>query len=327
MPKSENQKQKLLCLKDFFERETDEDHPAAMADIISYLAAKDIKAERKSIYSDIQTLQDYGMDIVLQKGKTGGYYLASREFELPELKLLVDAVQSSKFLTDRKSMALIKKLEGLSSRHEGSRLRRQVVVSGRVKTMNESIYYNVDRIHDAIADNSQISFRYYDWNLDGSRHYREGPYKASPYALCWDDENYYLIAHSERHGLTHYRVDKMDSIRATGQERIRTEELDSLDLASYTKKVFGMFNGDETTVRMRFHRSMAGVVIDRFGHDCMLIPDGEEHFCFTTSVVVSPQFLGWVAGLGQNVRILYPESVVQEYRDLLEKTLSQYQTE
>jgi len=327
MPKSENQKQKLLCLKDFFERETDEEHPASMADILNFLASKEIKAERKSIYSDIQTLQDYGMDIVLQKGKTGGYYLASREFELPELKLLVDAVQSSKFLTDRKSMALIKKLEGLSSRHEGSRLRRQVVVSGRVKTMNESIYYNVDRIHDAIADNSQISFRYYDWNMDGSRHYREGQYKASPYALCWDDENYYLIAHSERHGLTHYRVDKMDSIRATGQERIRTEELESLDLASYTKKVFGMFNGEETTVRMRFHRSMAGVVIDRFGHDCMLIPDGEEHFCFTTSVVVSPQFLGWVAGLGQNVRILYPESVVKEYRDMLQNTLTQYQAE
>ena len=327
MPKSENQKQKLLWLKTFFERETDENHPASMADILAFLAAKDISAERKSIYSDIQTLQDFGMDIVLQKGKTGGYYLASREFELPELKLLVDAVQSSKFLTDKKSLALIQKLEGLSSRHEGSQLRRQVVVSGRVKTMNESIYYNVDRIHDAIAENSQITFRYYDWEMDGTRKYREGTYSASPYALCWDSENYYLIAHSERHGMTHYRVDKMTSIRTTGQPRIKTEETSKLDLANYTKKVFGMFNGSETTVRLRFEKSMAGVVIDRFGHDCMLIPDGPDHFQFTTSVVVSPQFLGWVAGLGQKVRILHPEHVVEAYRSLLTETLSQYQSE
>lgn len=324
MAKSENQKQKLLLLKAFFERETDEEHPVSMADILDYLASHDIKAERKSIYSDIQTLQDYGMDIVLQKGKNGGYYLASREFELPELKLLVDAVQSSKFLTDRKSLSLIRKLEGLSSRHEGSLLRRQVVVSGRVKTMNESIYYNVDRIHDAIAQNSQISFRYYDWNMDGSRIYRDGTYLASPYALCWDDENYYLIAHSDRHGLTHYRVDKMDTIRTTGKPRVITEESKHLDLASYTKKVFGMFNGSETTVKLRFDRSMAGVVIDRFGHDCMLIPDGEDHFCFTTSVVVSPQFLGWIAGLGNKVKILYPQSVVDAYRTLLQETLAQY---
>ena len=184
MPKSENQKQKLLHLKVFFERETDENHPASMTQILEHLAARDIKAERKSIYSDIQTLQDFGMDIVLEKGKAGGYYLASREFELPELKLLVDAVQSSKFLTDKKSLSLIQKLEGLSSHHEASQLRRQVVVSGRVKTMNESIYYNVDRIHDAIAQNSQIQFRYYDWGIDGKRMYRKGSYTASPYALC-----------------------------------------------------------------------------------------------------------------------------------------------
>lgn len=324
MPKSENQKKKLLLLKAFFERETDENHPATMAQILDYLAAQDIHAERKSVYSDIQTLQACGMDIVSLRGKTGGYYLASREFELPELKLLVDAVQSSKFLTDRKSMALIRKLEGLASRHEASQLRRQVVVRGRVKTMNESIYYNVDRIHDAIAVNSQIRFRYYDWGVDGQRHYRVGTYVASPYALCWDDENYYLIAHSERHGITHYRVDKMDTIVQTGQPRVQTEETKNLNLADYAKKVFGMFNGNELAVRLRFHNSLAGVVIDRFGHDSMLIPDGPDHFIFSTSVVDSPLFLGWVAGFGQKVQILSPQSLVDEYRAMLADTLTLY---
>jgi len=324
MAKSENQKKKLLVLKDFFERETDENHPANMAQLLDYLSTQGIHAERKSVYSDIQMLQEYGLDIVAKKGKYGGYYLASRDFELPELKLLVDAVQSSKFLTDRKSLALIQKLSGLCSRHEASQLRRQVVVRGRVKTMNESIYYNVDRIHDAIAENAQIRFRYYDWGVDGRRHYRDSPYIASPYALCWDNENYYLIAYSARHGITHYRVDKMDTIVKTGRPRIQTDETKSLDLPGYAKKVFGMFGGDERTVRMRFENSLAGVVIDRFGHDCILIPDGEDHFVFTAAVIDSPLFLGWVAGFGQKVQLLGPPQLVEEYREMLAGTLSLY---
>lgn len=317
MAKSENQKQKLLALKEFFEQETDENHPAGMSDIIAYLAARDIGAERKSIYSDIQTLQDFGMDIVAVKGKTGGYFLGSREFELAELKLLVDAVQSSKFLTDKKSLSLIKKLSGLVSRHEAAQLRRQVVVSGRVKTMNESIYYSVDRIHDAIAGNAQITFRYFDWAVDGSRRYRENTYVASPYALCWDNANYYLIAYTSQHGITHYRVDKMDAIEILSQPRIQTPETQNLDLASYAKKVFGMFNGQETMVKLRFENRLAGVVIDHFGHDSMMIPDDHDHFTFTTTVINSPQFLGWIAGFGNQVQILYPQSMIDAYTDML----------
>ena len=324
MPKSENQKRKLLLLEAFFQQETDEAHPASMNDILAFLDANGIRAERKSIYSDIQTLQECGMDIVRAEGKTGGYFLASRMFEIAELKLLVDAVQSCKFLTDRKSNSLIRKLEQLASRHEAQQLRRQVTVSGRVKTMNESIYYNVDRLHDAIANNSQIRSRYFEWGMDGKRHFREKSYCASPYALCWDDENYYLIAHSERHGLTHYRVDKMDTITATGTPRIQTEESRNLNLAAYAKKVFGMFGGEETNVRLRFDRSLAGVVIDRFGRDCMLIPDGAEHFTVTVTVAVSPLFLGWLAGFGQKVQILYPQSVIDAYRALLAPALALY---
>ena len=324
MPKQERQKQKLLVLKEFFERETDEAHPASMPEILAYLAARDIPAERKSVYSDIETLRDFGLDLCLRRGRGGGYFLASRAFELPELKLLVDAVQSSRFLTDRKSMALIGKLSALASRHDAARLQRQVVVSGRVKTMNESIYYNVDRIHDAILNNSQIRFGYFDWDLGGARRARPGPYVASPYALCWDHENYYLIAHSARHGLTHYRVDKMTRIQETGTPRVQTEETAKLDLAAYLKKTFGMFGGQEMTVRLRFPRRLAGVIYDRFGHDAMLIPDREDCFTFTAAVVDSPLFYGWLAGFGGQAELLSPPAARQEFRAMLEDALALY---
>ncbi len=324
MSRSEKQKLKLLYLKDILTAQTDAAHPLTAQELIDLLEQRGIRAERKSIYSDVEYLREYGMDIMQIKGPGGGYYLASREFELPELKLLVDAVQSSKFLSEKKSLQLIEKLGTLASRYESGALRRQVVVSGRVKTMNESIYYNVDRLHEAIADNSQISFRYFDWDLRGERRYRPGRYTASPYALCWDDENYYLIAHSERHGLTHYRVDKMASITQTGQARVLGPDYESLDLSGYGKNVFGMFRGTRSTIRLRFENSLSGVVIDRFGRNSLCVPDGPEHFLFTADVVVSPQFYAWLAGLGNRVRIVQPESAAADYQDYLRGILASY---
>lgn len=235
MGRTENQKLKLLYLKELFERQSDEEHLLSMQDILDALAAHGIRAERKSVYDDILCLQQFGMDIVTVRGRKGGYFLASRTFELPELKLLVDAVQSSRFLSERKSMQLIAKLETLASQYAAGSLRRQVTVAGRVKTMNESVYYSVDLLHEAIQKNSRITFRYFDYDLNGSRRYRPGLYTASPYALCWQDENYYLIAHSERHGLTHYRVDKMASISMTGQPRYMDAQTRELDLTEYGK--------------------------------------------------------------------------------------------
>ena len=324
MSRSEKQKLKLLYLKDILTAQTDAAHPLTAQELIDLLEQRGIRAERKSIYSDVEYLREYGMDIMQIKGPGGGYYLASREFELPELKLLVDAVQSSKFLSEKKSLQLIEKLGTLASRYESGALRRQVVVSGRVKTMNESIYYNFDRLHEAIADNSQISFRYFDWDLRGERRYRPGRYTASPYALCWDDENYYLIAHSERHGLTHYRVDKMASITQTGQARVLGPDYESLDLSGYGKNVFGMFRGTRSTIRLRFENSLSGVVIDRFGRNSLCVPDGPEHFLFTADVVVSPQFYAWLAGLGNRVRIVQPESAAADYQDYLRGILASY---
>ncbi|MCQ2418865.1 MAG: WYL domain-containing protein [Clostridia bacterium] len=325
MAKSEKQKLKLLYLKDYLEQYTDPDHPASIKDILDYLAQFGIRAERKSIYSDVQYLMDYGMDIEVLHGRGGGYYVNSRQFELPELKLLVDAVQSSKFLTQRKSMALIKKLAGLSSLHEQQLLKRQVVVSGRVKTMNESIYYNVDTIHSAIAENRQISFTYSEWGLDRKRHAREGIYTASPFLLIWDDENYYLVAHSEKHGLTHYRVDKMDRINLLSSPRTMLPEHERPDPTVYSKQVFNMFSGEKTQVKLRFDNSLVGVVIDRFGSDIMLIPDGPDHFIYTADIAVSPLFLGWLAGFGGRAKILFPNSLIDQYKAFCAESLAQYQ--
>jgi len=325
MAKTEGQKLKLLYLKEYLENASDENHPLSTQQLIDYLAAHNINAERKSIYNDIECLQDFGLDIIHKPGRNGGYYLASREFELPELKLLVDAVQSYKFLTSKKSMQLIEKLSHMASIHEAGSLKRQVVVSGRVKTMNESIYYNVDAIHEAIANNSKISFRYTEWGVDGQRHTRPGLYEASPYALIWDDENYYLVAHTERHGITHYRVDKMAQIQITNKKRYITAETKSINAANYGRNVFGMFGGKTTSVRMRFDNSLVGVVIDRFGADTILIPDGPNHFIITMDICVSPLFLGWLAGFGDHVQILSPQSVIDAYLALSVPAIEQYQ--
>ena len=325
MARSDDQKRKLLYLRELLEQQSDENHPLSTQYILEYLAERGIQAERKSIYSDIACLQDFGMDICTRRGRGGGFFLASRAFELPELKLLVDAVQASRFLTKRKSMELISKLEALASRHDAGSLRRQVTVSGRVKTMNESIYYNVDRIHDAIAHNSQITFRYFDWGVDRERHYRDRTYAASPYALCWDDQNYYLIAHSERHGITHYRVDKMAQLQMLDTPRIVNDETRALDVSKYGKNVFGMFGGEQMQVKMRFENPLAGVVLDRFGHDVMLIPDGDSHYTLTTDIAVSPVFFGWLAGFGGAAKIVFPQSAVEAYLELCKHSMEQYE--
>jgi predicted DNA-binding transcriptional regulator YafY len=284
----------------------------------------DISCDRKTVYSDIAALQEYGIDIESVPGKNGGYYIASRNFELPELKLLIDAVQSSRYLTEGKSRELIEKLCNQCNEHDSKLLRRNVLVSGRVKSMNETIYYNVDAIQDAIAQNKQISFLYFDWDFGGKRRYRDKTYQASPYGLCQDNENCYLLAWSERYGVTHYRVDRMDKINVIEQNRIPCPELTGKALNEHAERHFQMFSGQEINVKLRFHRSLLNVVIDRFGKDTMLIPDGDEHFNFTVRVAVSPMFLSWVIGFGTKAKILYPQSVVEECKKLCLEAMEQY---
>lgn len=313
MAKSERQKLKLLILRDYLRSHTDEQHPVSMQQILAALEGEGIRAERKSVYDDLDTLRDYGMEIRKVSGKNGGYYVPERDFALSELKLLVDAVQAARFLSEKESMALIRKLAALSSAHEAELLRREVVVTGRAKSGSEDVCRNVDTLHAAIAGNSRITFRYFDYDLNGSRRYRPGLYTASPYALCWQDENYYLIAHSERHGLTHYRVDKMASISMTGQPRYMDAQTRELDLTEYGKNVFGMFAGSREQLRLRFDRSLAGVVIDRFGRGTPCVPDGPDAFICTVEVAVSPNFFGWLASFGARAQLLSPAPVREAF--------------
>ena len=325
MPKSDNQKLKIFYIHDYLLKNSHQDHPVRAAELISMLERQhNISCDRKTVYSDIAALQDYGVDIVSIPGKNGGYYIASRNFELPELKLLIDAVQSSRFLTEKKSRELIEKLCSQCSVHDARLMRRDVLVSGRVKSMNETIYYNVDAIQEAIGQNRAITFLYFDWDINGQRRYREKQYVASPYGLCQDNENCYLLAHSPRHGVTSYRVDRMQEIQLTEEPRTPCPELTGKNLTEHANRLFQMYSGDATTVKLRFHRSLTNVVIDRFGRDTMLIPDGEEHFVFTVNVAVSPMFLSWVIGFGSKARILHPQSVIDRCRDMCRQAMEQY---
>lgn len=328
MAKSANQKCKLLYIVKILSEQTDENHTISTQELIRQLAEYQIGAERKSIYNDIEQLRQFGYDIVQSKDRQGvGYYLAAREFELPELKVLVDAVQASKFITLKKSQELIKKIEGLASRNEAKQLHRQVYVLNRIKTENESIYYNVDDIHKAIQQNKKISFRYYEYTVQKKMKFRrEGlPYEISPWMLTWNDENYYLIAYDhEVEMIKHFRVDKMKDISITSCDREGSEALKQLDVASYANKTFGMFGGEEEMVTLYFANRLVGVVIDRFGKDIDIRQRDDEHFSIRVKLVVSGQFFGWLTGLGQEASIMAPESIKERYQMFLQEILESY---
>ncbi len=317
MAKSPHQKLKLLYLVKFLMQHSDEEHPVSTAQIIEELSKNGISAERKSIYDDIEALGLFGIDIIQVKGKNGGYYIGERDFELPELKLLVDSIQSSKFITQDKTYKLIKKIENLASVYDGQLLQRQVYVTNRVKSMNESIYYAVDVISDAITQNKKIRYKYFEYTVEKKHRYRHDGafYEVSPFALIWDDENYYMLAwDSEAEKMKHYRVDKMEKVALTESEREGTEEFKAFDMSSYTKTVFGMFGGNEQKVKLRFANHLVGAVLDRFGRDTIIIKDGDEHFLFTVNVVVSQQFLAWVFGFGTEAEIISPKDVREEMK-------------
>jgi len=312
MAKSMMQKSKILYLAKIFKENTDEEHGLTVNELINALDNVGISAERKSIYDDIETLRAFGMDIEMRKGADFRYYLVSREFELPELKLLVDSVQSSKFITHKKSLELIKKLESFTSRYQAQKLSRQVFVSNRIKTMNESIYYTVDYIHEAISTNSKISFQYFDWSVDKEKILRHNGkiYSVSPHALTWDDENYYLIAYdAESSMIKHYRVDKMINLRILDQRRDENTVFDDFDTALYSKKTFGMFGGEETIVTLRCKNSLSNVIIDRFGNDITFFKADDEHFDINVHVAKSPVFLSWVMIFGDDIEIISPAKV------------------
>jgi len=322
MPRSTGQKLKILYLMRILLDQTDETHMLSVGELISKLGEYGVSAERKSVYDDIEALRHYGLDIMLDRTKTFGYYVAGRDFELPELTLLADAVQSSKFITEKKSLELIKKLERLTNIYDAGKLRRQVHIRDRVKNMNESIYYSVDALHEAITEGKKINFRYFDYDIHKRRVFRKNGalYTVSPVALTWNEENYYLIAHSDdRDGFTHFRVDRMSNVLKLDENR--SDGARDFNIADYSKKVFGMFGGEETNVRLRVNNHLVGAVIDRFGKDVTMLADGDEHFTINIRVALSPVFYGWLFQFGELCDVLSPQSLKDDLKKQAEKLI------
>ena len=331
MPKGTNQKFKLYHLARIMLEKTDEDHYITMPEIMEALGKYDITADRKTIYNDLRDLETLGIEVEGEPvGNRYHYHVIGRPFELPELKLLVDAIQSSKFITERKTNALIKKLEQLVSKYEAMKLQRQVYVSGRIKTMNESIYYTVDAIHNAISENKKIRFQYFQWNVKKEMELRHNGawYHISPWGLSWDNENYYLVGYDSDTGqIKHYRVDKMLHIQMSHDKREGRDHFKKLDMADYAKKSFGMFGGKEQAVKLRVANHLAGVIIDRFGKDVIMIPEDDKHFTVNVEVHVSSQFLAWVFSLGEGVKIISPNEVLEQMKTEIERLIRQYEIE
>ena len=328
MSKGTNQKMKLYYLARIMTAKTDDDHMITMSEIKKELEAYGVTADRKSLYEDLEALRVLGIDVIGEKiGRNYFYHVGGKQFEIAEMKLLVDAVQSSKFITEKKSGELIKKITDMASEYEAAQLKRQVVVRGRVKTMNESIYYFVDDIHRAISGNKQISFEYMKWNLEKKMvPRRDSAYVVSPWALTWDSENYYLIAYDEEAGcIKHFRVDKMKSIRILSEKRTGRDNFKAFDLAQYTKMNFDMFAGDETKVTIAFQNDFIGVMLDRFGRDIPVHPAAEPGWSQTVvDVSLSDRFYGWLFAAGTNVRLLAPANAVKAFKEELEKVRKGY---
>lgn len=327
MAKNSGQKLKLLYIVKILTEESDENHPVSTKTLIEKLGNYGVSAERKSIYDDIAKLQDFGYDIIQMDNRNGGgYYLASREFELAELKLLVDAVQSCRFITQKKSRELIKKLERMSGKYDAGQLQRQVYVAGRVKTENESIYYSIDALHHAMQENKKISFLYMEWNGKKELVPRKNGvrYNVSPWTLIWKDENYYLVAYDDVAGiLKHYRVDKIADVEMLSEKRNGREVFESMDLAVYANTTFGMYGGELCDVVLRFPEKLVGVVIDRFGKEISIRKDGEL-WRARVKVMVSPQFYGWMSAVGKEIQIVSPQNVRGQYIDWLNDLIKEY---
>ena len=326
MSRGTNQKFKFIYLMKIMQEKTDDEHSLTMPQIMEELEKYDVTAERKSIYADFQDMTDkFGVEIIKEQiGRETYYHVGAREFELAEVKLLIDAIQSSKFITQTKSRELITKIKSFVSEHQAKQLQRQVYINDRVKTMNESVYYNVDDIHTAINQNKKIRFKYYKWDINKKlvpRHNGDW-FVVSPWALTWDDENYYMVAFDNLdHKIKHYRVDKMMRISIEEEKRDGKEAFKNFDMAEYSKATFGMYQGQKTKVKIRFANYMCGVFIDRFGKDISFQPIDDEHSEFHVDVNVSPQFFGWIFSLGKDVKVVGPEEVVEELRSKTEEFL------
>lgn len=326
MSRGTNQKFKFTYLMKIMLEKTDDEHSLTMPQIMEELEKYDVTAERKSIYTDFQDMTEkFGVEIIKEQiGRETYYHVGAREFELAEVKLLIDAIQSSKFITQTKSRELITKIKSFVSEHQAKQLQRQVYINDRVKTMNESVYYNVDDIHTAINQNKKIRFKYFKWDINTKlvpRHNGDW-FIVSPWALTWDDENYYMVAFDDLDSkIKHYRVDKMMHISIEEEKRFGRDVFRNFDMAEYSKATFGMYQGQKAKVKIQFANYMCGVFIDRFGKDISFRPIDDEHSELHVDVNVSPQFFGWIFSLGKDVKVTGPSEVVERMKVLAREFL------
>lgn len=332
MARSSNQKRKLLLIRQMFYERTDPEHKITLDDISNMLSQNGINAERKTLYKDIEELQNSGMDIGKGKeGKNFYYCLLSRDFEFAEIKLLVDSVLSARFISEKKSRELIKKLSSLVSVYEAKNIRKRSVLSNKTKTMSENVFICIDRIQEAIIQNKQIAFSYWQWSIrkdkkDKIFRHNDRRYIVSPYSLIWDNENYYLLAYdADSDKMKHYRVDKMKNIEILMEDCIGLSQYEKIDINEYKTGHFSMFGGEKTRIELLCHKSMAGVIIDRFGKDIATIEVDSEHFKAYVNVYLSSQFLGWLIGLGTGVKLLAPSYAVDRMKSTISDMHKMYE--
>lgn len=309
--RSQNQRLKLFYLLDYLLENTDETHTVKVQEIIQHFENYyKIPVEQKTVCSDLHLLDEYGYE-TRYDGRTRGWRIIERDFDTQELQLLIDSVQSSRFITQRQAKSLTDKLKKKASKYDRVLLDRRCYVPNRIRSKNDSIFYHLDDIHTAIANDWRITFCYFYYNQKKERVYYKKNYAASPYAMLWSDNNYYLLAY-ENGAMKHFRVDKMDSIKIITQKREGKEVFSKMDISKRPLRMFNMYSGEEKMVKIRFSNHLANVVLDRFGSDAILAYEDEKHFTLTTPIEVSPQFYGWLCGLGRGVRILAPAEVVEE---------------
>lgn len=332
MPRSVNQKGKILLIRRMFLERTDPEHKITLEDISNMLSQNGISVERKTLYNDIDELIRQGMDIGKGKeGKNFYYCLLNRDFEFAEIKLLVDSVLSARFISEKKSRELIKKLSGLVSIYEAKNIRKRSVLSNKTKTMSENVFICIDNIQEAIIQNKQIEFSYWQWSVHKDKkekitRHNDKRYVVSPYSLIWDNENYYLLAYDdESEKMKHYRVDKMKGVEILQEDCIGSKLYEKIDINDYKTGHFSMFGGEKTRIELLCHKLMAGVIIDRFGKDVATMEVDSEHFKAYVDVYLSAQFLGWIISLGSGVELIGPDRARNKLKELIADVNNIYQ--
>ena len=319
------QKLRILYLMQIFIEDTDSENMLTLAEITSKLSHMGIDVTRRTLYDDIEVLQVFGLDIQTHKSKSFCYYLAERKFELAEVKMLIDSVQCAKFMTSKKSSELISKIESLTSKHQAKVLNRQVYMTSRVKSFNESIYSNIDNIHLALNEKKKLAFKYSEYHTDKKLHYKRNgeEYLVSPYLLTWDNDNYYMVAMNDKYDeLSNFRVDKMSQVYVTDQDAQTLEN--EFDACEYAKKSFSMFSGEGKSVDIVFDNNLIGAVLDKFGQDTFIIKNDEDSFRASVKAITGPTFYSWVIQFGRSAKIVAPEDVVSDMRSFINDVFSAY---